>query len=261
MSSDANAGSQWERVAAELRACREAQQRAWGDIDNTTLGRYLADEVSGEEREQIESALDELPELRKLTELVRDVLGETEAVVAEQGAVLYGPAILPFSQAQALPAAARRPLPSEQSRTIGPARTWKQRIPASPYHQRAGLLAVAAVLLTLGVVLPRSGLSSSQSDSSLAMTRPMASADGLIIEMNGSGGEGGPILHRGEGGLPSDRKQQDYLLARIDASVHALAADGKQREAQLLARQYASNLTRQALFFQDKGDLAAPSRR
>ena len=29
----------WERVAAELRACKEAQQQAWGDVDSVTQGR------------------------------------------------------------------------------------------------------------------------------------------------------------------------------------------------------------------------------
>ena len=123
MPSDANAGSQWERVAAELRACREAQQRAWGDIDNTTLGRYLADEVSREEREQIESALDELPELRKLTDLVRDVLGASEAVASDPVSVPYGPAILPFPQAQPLPSAAASRSPAHERRRSDPHET------------------------------------------------------------------------------------------------------------------------------------------
>src|SRR5205085_2588820 len=65
---------QWDRVASELRAYREAQQRAWGDIDNATLGRYLANEADGAERQRVEHALEELPELRRLTDLVRDVL-------------------------------------------------------------------------------------------------------------------------------------------------------------------------------------------
>ena len=42
------------------------------------VGRYLADEVDDAERQQIEGALVELPELRKLTDLVLDVLRDFE---------------------------------------------------------------------------------------------------------------------------------------------------------------------------------------
>src|SRR5262245_65986706 len=70
----------WDRVASELRACKEAQQRAWGDIDSADLGRYLAGEAAGEELTRIEQALEDLPELRKLTDLVRDVLIDLEPV-------------------------------------------------------------------------------------------------------------------------------------------------------------------------------------
>ena len=67
---------QWHRVASELRAYKETQQQAWGDIDNATLGRYLAGELSGEERARVEQALTQYPELLKLTDVVRDVLEE-----------------------------------------------------------------------------------------------------------------------------------------------------------------------------------------
>src|SRR5262245_48697254 len=67
----------WEKVAVELRAARAAQQRTWGDIDNTALGRYLADESPTSERAAVESALETLPELKLLTDLVRDVLADS----------------------------------------------------------------------------------------------------------------------------------------------------------------------------------------
>jgi hypothetical protein len=256
MSSDANAGSAWERVAAELRACKEAQQRAWGDIDNTTLGRYLADEVSREEREHIESALEELPELRKLTALVRDVLDEPEAVVSEPMSVPYGPAILPFPQTPALPSAAARPTSPLRSQPPGPARQWNERVPAGRFRQRAGLLAAAAMLLTLGVALPRSGTPSSPSESALALSRPMASHDELTSLVALTSATDALSSRWAEGEAAQHKQPDDRLLARIDASVQALEAQGKPGEAKTLARQYASNLTRQALFFQEKGDLA-----
>ena len=34
MAVEFDAGGQWERVASELRAYRDYQQQAWGDIDN-----------------------------------------------------------------------------------------------------------------------------------------------------------------------------------------------------------------------------------
>ena len=96
MASDHGTDGQWERVASELRACREAQQQAWGDMDDATLGRYLAGDVTAEERRQIESALQDRPELRKLTDLVSDVLADFETVSAPQTA---SPAVLPFRKA------------------------------------------------------------------------------------------------------------------------------------------------------------------
>jgi hypothetical protein len=49
--------------------------------------------------------------------------------------------------------------------------------------------------------------------------------------------------------------QENTLLARVDASMHALEAEGKKQEAEILGRQYVNNLTRQALVYQEKGDL------
>src|SRR4051812_22206952 len=45
MGLSSDAGSTWDRVAAELRTCREQQQRTYGRIDNALLGRYLAGET------------------------------------------------------------------------------------------------------------------------------------------------------------------------------------------------------------------------
>ena len=94
MPSDFGIGGQWERVASELRACRDAQQQAWGDLDNATLGRYLAGDVTPEERQRVEIALKARPELRLLTDLVSDVLADCEPISARETAAQ--PAILPF---------------------------------------------------------------------------------------------------------------------------------------------------------------------
>lgn len=73
-------GGSYDRVAAELRACREAQIKSWGTIDNITLGRYLAGEATDQERLEVEAALELHPELRQLTDVVRDVLLDSATI-------------------------------------------------------------------------------------------------------------------------------------------------------------------------------------
>jgi hypothetical protein len=126
----------WERIVSELRAQRAAQKQAWGDLDNATLGRYLADEVSSAERASIERTLAGLPELRHLTDVVRDVLAEFEPAAAPVPAVPASlPVVLPFQRPAARPA--RTPI----------------------RHQRFALFAAAAVLLVVGLsVFQMSGL-------------------------------------------------------------------------------------------------------
>ncbi len=154
MNSDTSAGGQWQRVAAELRACREAQQRAWGDVDNTTLGRYLAGEVEGVERQQVEHALEELPELRKLTDLVRDVLRDFEPVASPPS-----PVLLPFPSApwktekKARPAASPFPRQSP-TRFLGRSREQRATFWAAA-RQRSALVVAACLLLAFGLLVPR----------------------------------------------------------------------------------------------------------
>ncbi|HVS35077.1 MAG TPA: hypothetical protein VMS17_05810 [Gemmataceae bacterium] len=114
---------QWDRLASELRACREAQQETWGDLDNGLLGRYLAGDVTLQERRLIEKELQRRPELRKLTDLVSDVLRDCEPASP----------VLPFSAA-----------PSTPKTTAGRWRRW------------AAVAAAACLLLALGyTVLPK----------------------------------------------------------------------------------------------------------
>jgi hypothetical protein len=135
MSSEFEPVGSWERVAAELRACKESQQRAWGDVDNVTLGRYLAGELPADERGELEQALDKLPELRKLTNLVQDVLrdlGPIEDLPPLAVPESAPPAVLPF--------ALRRPS--------------RQRY---RYARYAPLAAAACLLLVFGTLMPRPG--------------------------------------------------------------------------------------------------------
>jgi hypothetical protein len=124
MPSEFNPTDQWDRVASELRACKQAQQQAWGDIDNTTLGRYLADELSADERRDLEQALADLPELRKLTDVVRDVLDEFDPAAPQP--VSDSPRLLPF-------------IPPVQKKHF--------------WRQRGALVVAASLLLGLGVTL------------------------------------------------------------------------------------------------------------
>src|SRR2546425_32668 len=106
MSSELGSPHPWERIALELRACKQSQREAWGDVDNATLGRYLAGEASGDELAEVEQALQALPELRKLTEIVRDVLDDVGPVLDEEPARVETAAaavLLPFVPTKARP--------------------------------------------------------------------------------------------------------------------------------------------------------------
>src|SRR5262245_12367746 len=70
---------QWDVVAAELKAYRDTQEQRWGTLDDVLLGRYLAGELDPTEKAQIEAEFKDHPELLKLTEIVRDVLCDTNA--------------------------------------------------------------------------------------------------------------------------------------------------------------------------------------
>jgi len=127
----------WHRVAAELHACKEAQQRAWGDVDNLELGRYLAGDLSEKEAERLERELDAHPELRTLTDLVREVLDCPDAPPLEQPE----PVLLPLKRP-----ARKRPV-------------------ASFLRRHASVAAAACLVLVLGAAMPRPGyLSAPQPD-------------------------------------------------------------------------------------------------
>lgn len=244
MKPEPDSGSPWDRVAAELRACREAQQRAWGDIDNLTLGRFLADEVTPDERQQIENALDELPELRKLTDLVRDVLGATEAAALPTAPV--PPPILPFPQ-------------TPQIRSKAPERMGRTWLRDARFRQRAGLAAAAGLLLVLSFTLPRPGETAAPAEGSLVFSQPVAmrvalSPDGNGL-MAGSSTDTPALFRAAEENESNPTRDERVLLDHMAVTVQTLEAEGKAREAERLARRYAHNLTRKAWAYQEKGDL------
>ena len=126
-----DAPDSWERVAGELRACKESQKRVWGDLDSSTLGRYLAGEVVGDELGHIERELADHPELRQLADLVRDVLGGLGSAAPSPSTRESAPTVLSFEKA-------RKP-----RRVL-------------PFLRRYAALAVAACLLVVlgGKLLP-----------------------------------------------------------------------------------------------------------
>jgi hypothetical protein len=65
---------QWERLAAELRAYRDAQRHAWGDLDDIQLARYLDGACSPQERAEVEKAMRDSPDVRDVIEVLRSVL-------------------------------------------------------------------------------------------------------------------------------------------------------------------------------------------
>jgi hypothetical protein len=211
MTTDFEAAGSWERVAAELRACRESQQRAWGDIDNATLGRYLAGELSGEDRRQVEQALEALPELRKLTDLVRDVLADCEPEVAP--ARTLTPAPEPMSRRQPRPALLRF-----------------RRHTAS----LVSLATAASLLLALGLSMPRLG-------DDAAARAPSAPALGRAVATRGESPVFFTALRPTEPALSRPAPAREEGLARIeqmDRTVWSLEQKGKRKEALALAQQY-----------------------
>jgi hypothetical protein len=220
MGSEKVGGAPWERVASELRACKESQQHAWGDIDNTTLGRYLAGEVSGAERQQIEQALQERPELRKLTDLVRDVLAEFEPVPEETPP----------------PVAVPRPVPSPTILPFPGAGRPARRSFLARVRRRAPLVAAAAILLTIGLALPRPGWAPDPgAGRGPHLTRTTAS----LKPLPGSG----PEASEGPMQLPADPTWSGDArlapMARLDGRVADLDKQGRRREALALTRKYA----------------------
>jgi hypothetical protein len=191
---------QWHRVASELRAVKETQQQAWGDIDNATLGRYLAGELSGEERARVEQALTQYPELLKLTDVVRDVLEEFDPAAPQP--LPAAPKTLPFAQARP----ARKPF-------------------ARVLRQRGALVAAAAVLLALGLSLGGMHLyTRDQANREFSFFDPQASRhgpDGPVSDSLGKKDGGG---ERTTSKKPLSEKEITENLARVKKKVTSLGA-------------------------------------
>jgi hypothetical protein len=248
MASEMPPNDPWDRVASELRAYREAQQQAWGEIDNATLGRYIAGDLGGEEIRQIEQALVERPELRKLTDLVRDVLADFEPAAEPTPAPpIPAPRILPFP----------KPPPGRPSvvRWVG---------------KRSAVLAAACLLLALCSALfhPRAGtaflgdtgVADTDNRFDLAMSR--SGVQPVVLRANkpaepAPSGRGVPsagldrleMLNEKIDGLEQQGKLDEALALDAKAAAVARRANLEQHLA------YAANRERVAVVSQKQGDL------
>jgi tetratricopeptide (TPR) repeat protein len=72
----------WARVASELRVYRDAQRSTWGEIDNSTIARFVTGEASAEEIEQVRDAMRTHPKVQECVDVLREVLGVSEPAVA-----------------------------------------------------------------------------------------------------------------------------------------------------------------------------------
>jgi transglutaminase-like putative cysteine protease len=211
----------WDEVAAELRACREAQQRAWGDIDNATLGRFLANELHGEERNRVENALEKLPELRKLVDLVGDVLGRYEP---EETLTQPEPAVLP--------------MPAPRSRKP----SWIR------LRQRSALVAAACLLILLGVAMP---LYHSENPD---VPRPLAASEQVALGMAKRAAPQMILANM----APRDARLGDEVelqLAKLDRSLPEMERQGKVHEVKKLVEEVAANVNLYALQLRQEGDV------
>jgi hypothetical protein len=260
MASELPPNDNWDRVASELRAYRDAQQQAWGQIDNATLGRFIAGDLSSDEQRHIEQALQERPELRKLTDLVRDVLADFE------------PAAEP-AKAPPIPAPAPRILPFPKPQ---PTRSSVVRW----VTKRSGILAAACLLLALSAALLDPRVSNT-----LLGNNDLSNTDtGLDLAMNRSGVQ--PVYLRADKPIEPTSSARDTVagtrlafapsaagldrLEMLNQKIDGLEQEGKLEDALALddkaatvARrakleqhlEYAANRERVAVISQKQGDL------
>src|SRR5690348_9156409 len=67
----------WERVVADLKAYRSAQQSLWGGLDELTIARVLSGTATPEEQEWVLKTVATNPAVGELLEMVRGAVGET----------------------------------------------------------------------------------------------------------------------------------------------------------------------------------------
>src|SRR5262245_29953795 len=64
----------WAQAAADLRTYREAQRARWGDVDELMVARFVVGNITTEEREHVQHAMQTNSTVREWVETIRDVL-------------------------------------------------------------------------------------------------------------------------------------------------------------------------------------------
>jgi tetratricopeptide (TPR) repeat protein len=84
-------GESWARIASELRTYRDAQRRAWGNLDDATIARFLAGEAPEEESERVRATMRTHPKVQECVDILRDVLGDSVEMARPEK-----PTVIPF---------------------------------------------------------------------------------------------------------------------------------------------------------------------
>jgi hypothetical protein len=64
----------WAHAAADLRSYREEQRRAWGDMDESVVARYLIGASTEDERKRVLQAIRDFPKVRECVEILEEVM-------------------------------------------------------------------------------------------------------------------------------------------------------------------------------------------
>jgi hypothetical protein len=191
--------TQWERVAAELRAYREEQRRAWGDLDEAAIARYVADEATVEDRGRVEQAMLDFPRVRECVDILQEVM-TAEGLGQEDHTESAGKDALQPSN----------PTPSKEGRLFSPSSVRR----LAPYALAACLLlAVGLTLLLRPIRDPTLGFKKS------AEPRPQIVAM-KIEQYRGEGVKPDPIGTIGVDSPSAREKDLVRVSARLDKPAY-----------------------------------------
>jgi hypothetical protein len=132
-SSGQNADEQWSRIAADLSAHREAQRRAWGEVDEAAIARFVTGEAPALEAARVEQAMRDYPRVRECVESIRAIMADRPRESSSAPAPPAEP-ILPFA-------------PRPRARVLRPGVVWAL----------ASAAAGIVIACTLLLVMPRRG--------------------------------------------------------------------------------------------------------
>jgi hypothetical protein len=112
-----SADEQWSRIAADLSAHKAEQRRAWGDIDEAAIARYVTGEASAEERQRLEQAMRDFPRVQECVDSIREIMDDLPV----QGAADLEPSAEPILVFEARPRPVKGRLPANRMWLMGSA--------------------------------------------------------------------------------------------------------------------------------------------